>query len=183
MPTEIKDVKIIQPDVFRDSRGFFLESYSERKFENLLGISCPFVQDNHSRSVKNVLRGLHYQMENPQGKLVRVTRGEVFDVAVDMRKDSLTFGKWIGMTLSEENHHMAWVPPGFAHGFLVLSEVADVLYKVTSFYHPSSDRSMLWNDPEIAISWPLQTAPLLSEKDAKGALFKNAEYFRSPLFD
>lgn len=165
--TQIEDVKIIRPKVFADARGFFLESYHQKSLESLLG-DLVFVQDNHSRSSQHVLRGLHYQLQNPQGKLVRVSRGSIFDVAVDIRHSSPTFGKWVGMVLSEENMEMAWIPPGFAHGFLTLSETADVLYKVTSFYDAPSDRSLLWNDPNIGIQWPIKEAPLLSEKDACG---------------
>lgn len=165
--TEIPDVKLFKPKVFGDARGFFLESYNDRIFTELLGKSVRFVQDNHSRSAKNVLRGLHFQKEHPQGKLVRVVSGEVFDVAVDLRKGSPTYKKWVGMVLSENNHTSAWIPPGFAHGFLVLSDRADLLYKVTDFYHQPSDRSLIWNDPEIGIKWPLQEVPLLSDKDAK----------------
>lgn len=165
--TAIPDVKIILPKVFQDPRGFFLESYHEQKLASIIGEDVRFVQDNHSRSCKNVLRGLHFQEENPQGKLVRVTSGSVYDVAVDLRRESPTFLKWVGMHLSSENFHMAWIPQGFAHGFLVLSDSADLLYKVTSYYHPASDRSLLWNDPEIGIEWPIQGKPLLSEKDAE----------------
>ena len=165
--TEIADVKILQPKVFKDARGFFLESFNQKVFEETLGLKGEFVQDNHSRSCKNVLRGLHFQIEQPQGKLVRVSSGAIFDVAVDLREESPTYLKWTGMLLSEENYRMAWIPPGFAHGFLVLSEQADVQYKVTTYYHPASDRSLLWNDPEIGIEWPLEGAPLLSDKDAK----------------
>lgn len=163
--TEIPDVKIFIPKVFGDARGFFLESFNERIFSELLGEKWTFVQDNHSRSEKNVLRGLHFQVDHPQGKLVRVVTGEVFDVAVDLRRESPTYKKWVGMLLSERNHHMAWIPPGFAHGFLVLSDQADLLYKVTDFYHQPSDRALIWNDPEINIQWPLQGEPLLSAKD------------------
>lgn len=165
--TEIADVKILQPKVFKDARGFFLESFNQKVFEEALGLKGEFVQDNHSHSCKNVLRGLHFQIEQPQGKLVRVSSGAIFDVAVDLREESPTYLKWTGMLLSEENYRMAWIPPGFAHGFLVLSEQADVQYKVTTYYHPASDRSLLWNDPEIGIEWPLEGAPLLSDKDAK----------------
>lgn len=165
--TSIPDVKLLQPRVFKDPRGFFLESFNQRVMEEALGLELSFVQDNHSRSSKNVLRGLHFQLHEPQGKLVRVASGEIFDVAVDLREDSPTFLKWTGMILSEANFRMAWIPPGFAHGFLVLSETADLLYKVTTYYHPATDRSLLWNDPEIAIEWPLKEPPLLSDKDAK----------------
>lgn len=170
--TDIPDVKLIAPKVFGDARGFFLESFREDRFADLIGEKVHFVQDNHSRSAKNVLRGLHYQEVNPQGKLVRVTSGSVYDVAVDLRKDSPTYLQWTGMTLSAENFRIAWIPPGFAHGFLVLSDSADLLYKVTTYYHPQSDRSLLWNDPDLAIQWPLQGAPLLSEKDAKAKTLK-----------
>jgi dTDP-4-dehydrorhamnose 3,5-epimerase len=179
IPTCLNGVLILAPKVFSDDRGFFLESYHQTRVNDLLGIKHAFVQDNHSRSVKNVLRGLHYQVNFPQGKLVRVTRGEIFDVAVDLRKNSPSFGKWAGMVLSEQNHHMAWIPPGFAHGFLVLSDVADVLYKATAFYDPASDRSLFWNDLEIGIRWPLREGaiPILSEKDRKGRLLKEADCF------
>lgn len=179
--TEIPDVKLIEPKVFKDERGFFLESFHEERFSRLIGKEVRFVQDNHSRSAKNILRGLHFQLEQPQGKLVRVPSGTVYDVAVDLRKDSPTYLKWTGMVLSGENFRMAWIPPGFAHGFLVLSESADLLYKVTQYYHPSSDRSLLWNDSEIGIEWPLQGAPLLSEKDAKAKTWRELELeFRDP---
>jgi len=175
--TDLPDVNLLEPKVFQDARGFFLESYNQRLLQDLLGISDSFVQDNHSSSQKHVLRGLHYQLNNPQGKLVRVIIGEIFDVAVDLRRNSPTFGKWAGFHLSAENKKMVWIPPGFAHGFLALTEQADVMYKVTSFYDQSSDRSMLWNDPDLAIDWPLSTSPLLSPKDAQGKLFREAEVF------
>lgn len=175
--TELPGVILIRPKIFEDARGFFYESYNKDVFENKLGIKDSFFQDNHSRSIKNVLRGLHYQLEQPQGKLVRVGRGEVFDVAVDMRRSSPNFGKWVGMHLSEENRLMAWIPPGFAHGFLTLSNEADVLYKATAPYHKESDRSMLWSDPEIGIKWPINGTPLLSDKDAAGKLFQDADCF------
>lgn len=174
--TKIEEVKIIRPKVFADERGFFLESYHQQKLESLLG-DLVFVQDNHSRSVQHVLRGLHYQLHQPQGKLVRVSRGAIFDVAVDIRSSSPTFGKWVGMTLSDENKEMAWIPPGFAHGFLTLSETADVLYKTTTFYHAPSDRSLLWNDPALAIDWPLNGSPLLSDKDARAKCLVECELF------
>ena len=161
--TALPGVLIIEPKVFGDSRGFFLESYHEQKFKEA-GITLPFVQDNHSRSEKGVLRGLHYQLTFPQGKLIRVTRGEVFDVAVDIRHGSPTFGKWFSTVLSEENHRQVYVPPGFAHGFCVLSETADFLYKCTDFYHPEDEAGILWNDPDLGIHWPIAT-PTLSEKD------------------
>ena len=165
IPTAIPDVLILEPKVFGDSRGFFFESYNEKVFREATGVTAHFVQDNHSRSARGVLRGLHYQIEQPQGKLVRCTQGEVFDVAVDIRRDSPTFGQWVGEILSEENKRQMWIPPGLAHGFLVLSDSADVLYKTTEYYAPQHERAILWNDPELAIAWPLQTAPLLSEKD------------------
>lgn len=174
--TKIEEVKIIRPKVFADERGFFLESYHQQKLESLLG-NLVFVQDNHSRSVQHVLRGLHYQLYQPQGKLVRVSRGAIFDVAVDIRSSSPTFGKWVGMTLSDENKEMAWIPPGFAHGFLTLSETADVLYKTTTFYDAPSDRSLLWNDPALAIDWPLNGSPLLSDKDARAKRIVECELF------
>lgn len=173
--TVIPDVKILEPRVFGDDRGFFMESYNQKNISEI-GINEQFVQDNHSRSGKNVLRGLHYQIQNPQGKLVRVTQGEVFDVAVDLRLSSPTFGKWVSVILSEENKKMLWIPPGFAHGFMVLSEKADFLYKTTSFYDAPSDRCILWNDPDLNIKWPVVN-PILSPKDSQGKSFKQAEYF------
>lgn len=176
--TDLPEVLILEPKIFKDDRGFFLESYQQRQFEEITGISEPFVQDNHSHSIQNVLRGLHYQMNNPQGKLVRVVSGEIFDVAVDIRQHSPTFGKWVGVNLSASNFRMLWVPPGFAHGFLVLSAEADVLYKVTTFYDQPSDRSLIWNDPDLAISWPLRgRTPLLSAKDAAAATLKKADLY------
>ena len=175
--TELPGVILIRPKIFEDPRGFFFESYNKDVFEKVIGIKESFFQDNHSRSIKNVLRGLHYQLEHSQGKLVRVGKGEIFDVAVDMRRSSPHFGKWVGMHLSEENRLMAWIPAGFAHGFLTLSDEADVLYKASAPYHKESDRSLLWNDPEIGIKWPIHEAPLLSEKDAAGKLFKDADCF------
>lgn len=175
--TGINEVKLLEPKIFQDDRGFFLESYNEKLLKELLGIETPFVQDNHSSSIKNVLRGLHYQIRQPQGKLVRVVSGEIFDVAVDLRKASPTFGEWTGFHLSAKNKLMAWIPPGFAHGFLSLSDQADVLYKVTAFYDPTSDRSLLWNDSEINIQWPLAGSPLLSQKDADGKRFREAEVY------
>lgn len=175
--TAIKDLLIIEPKVFGDDRGFFFESYNQRNFAALIGRDVTFVQDNHSRSVKNVLRGLHYQIQHPQGKLVRVVHGAVLDVAVDIRKSSPTFGQHVAMALSAENKCMMWIPEGFAHGFVVLSETAEFLYKTTDYYHPEHERSLLWNDPALAIDWKLQTAPALSGKDAQGKLLKDAEYF------
>lgn len=176
--TAIPDVVLIHPRVFGDARGFFLESWEERKFANA-GITARFVQDNHSRSVHRTLRGLHYQIEHTQGKLVRVVRGAIFDVAVDIRRSSPTFGRWVGVELSEENHHILWVPPGLAHGFLVLSDSADFLYRCTDFYSPRHERAIAWDDPDLAIHWPLPpgTTPLLSPKDAAAVRFREAEYF------
>ena len=168
-PTAIPDVLIFEPKVFGDARGFFLESFNEKAFCQAVGAVVSFKQDNHSRSRKGVLRGLHYQVQQPQGKLVRVVRGAVFDVAVDIRKSSPTFGKWTGIELTEENHHQLWIPPGLAHGFLVLSDSADFLYKTTEYYAPEHERSIAWNDPAIGISWPLAGAPLLSAKDENAA--------------
>ena len=171
-PTAIADVLIIEPKVFGDARGFFYESFNQQAFDKATGAHHQFVQDNHSRSTKGVLRGLHYQIEQPQGKLVRVARGAVFDVAVDIRKSSPTFGKWVGVELSEENHRQLWVPPGFAHGFLVLSGTADFLYKTTDYYAPEHERCIAWNDPAIGIQWPLALhgidQPILSVKDLQG---------------
>ena len=175
--TEIPDVVILEPQVYGDERGFFYESYNEKAFIEKTGFTTVFVQDNHSRSVQNVLRGLHYQIDQPQGKLVRAVVGEVFDVAVDIRKSSPTFGNWVSCHLSAENKRQIWVPPGFAHGFLVISEVAEFLYKTTDYYAPQAERCILWNDPHLAISWPLQAQPILSGKDRAGKRFKEAEVF------
>ena len=175
--TAIPDVLIIEPKVFGDARGFFYESFNGRAFDEAVGRHVEFVQDNHSRSSKGVLRGLHYQIQQPQGKLVRVARGAVFDVAVDVRKSSPTFGKWVGVELSEDNHRQLWVPPGFAHGFLVLSEAADFLYKTTDYYAPEFERCIRWDDPELAITWPLSDVPQLSAKDAAGQRLQTAEVF------
>lgn len=175
--TPIPDLLILEPKVFGDARGFFFESYNENAFHSATGLRPNFVQDNHSRSAKGVLRGLHYQIQQPQGKLVRVTEGEVFDVAVDIRKSSPTFGQWFGAHLSAESRRMMWVPAGFAHGFLVLSEFAEFLYKTTDFYAPEHERSITWNDPAIGVQWPLQGAPLLSAKDQQASLIKDAELF------
>jgi dTDP-4-dehydrorhamnose 3,5-epimerase len=176
--TAIADVVLIRPKVFGDERGFFLESWEARKFA-AAGLDLKFVQDNHSRSTRHTLRGLHYQIEQPQGKLVRVVSGAVFDVAVDIRRSSPTFGRSVGVVLSEENHCMLWVPPGFAHGFLVLSESADFLYRVTDFWAPQHERAILWNDAKLAVDWPLPAgvSPLLSTKDAAATRFENAEYY------
>ena len=175
--TEIPDVLIVEPKVFGDSRGFFFESFNQRQFEQLTGIVPSFVQDNHSRSARGVLRGLHYQIHQPQGKLVRVIAGEVFDVCVDMRRSSLTFGKAVYVTLSADNHRQLWIPPGFAHGFLVTSESADFTYKTTDYYAPEHERAVLWNDPALAIAWPLQGEPLLSAKDKAGIPLAQAETY------
>jgi len=175
--TRIPDVLIIEPKAFGDARGFFFESYNQRELRQAAGVDALFVQDNYSRSIKGVLRGLHYQVRQPQGKLVRVTVGEVFDVVVDLRKSSPAFGKWTGIYLSAENKRMVWIPPGLAHGFLVLSEAAEFLYKTTDYYAAEHERCIIWNDPELAIDWPLQCSPLLSEKDLRGVPFREAEVF------
>ena len=177
IPTAIPDVLIIEPKVFGDERGFFFESYNQKLWEEKTGLKTCFVQDNHSRSGKNVLRGLHYQIKQPQGKLVRVISGKVFDVAVDIRRASPTFGKWVGETLSAENKRQLWVPPGFAHGFLVLSDTAEFLYKTTDYWAPEYERSIIWNDPDLAIAWPLDGMPILARKDSEGKLFKEAEVY------
>ena len=176
--TDLPDVLIIEPKVFGDARGFFYESFNARAFAEATGLQVTFVQDNHSRSAKNVLRGLHYQIKQPQGKLVRVTTGEVFDVAVDLRKSSPTFGKWAGALLSAENKRMLWVPEGFAHGFFVLSESADFLYKTTDYYAPEHERCVVWNDPGIGIRWPLSGEPILAAKDLAGKRLQDAEVFQ-----
>ncbi len=173
----IPDVVLIEPKVFGDDRGFFFESFNQAQFDAAIGYSVSFVQDNHSRSAKNVLRGLHYQIRQPQGKLVRVVLGEVFDVAVDIRKSSPTFGQWVGEHLSAENKKQLWVPEGFAHGFVTLSESAEFLYKTTNYYSPEHERAILWNDNDIGIQWPISGTPLLSGKDAKASTFRDAEYF------
>jgi dTDP-4-dehydrorhamnose 3,5-epimerase len=175
--TKIPEVLQLEPKVFADDRGFFFEAYNDRKFAQETGIVANFVQDNHSCSKQNVLRGLHYQIQQPQGKLVRAIVGTIFDVAVDIRKSSTTFGKWVGYELSAENKRLLWIPPGFAHGFLVLSEVAEVLYKATDYYAPQSDRTILWNDPDLAIDWPLSASPILSAKDQAGKYLRTAEVF------
>lgn len=179
VPTSIADVLIIEPKVFGDDRGFFFESFNERRFQEAIGApaSLRFVQDNHSKSAKNVLRGLHYQIRQPQGKLVRVVAGEVFDVAVDIRRSSPTFGKWVGVVLSAENKRQMWVPEGFAHGFAVISESAEFLYKTTDYWAPEYERSIAWNDPAIGIEWPLSEAPVLSGKDRNAVLLSDAEVF------
>ena len=177
-PTAIADVLIIEPKVFGDDRGFFYESFNQKAFNKATGLNLNFVQDNHSRSVRGVLRGLHYQIQQPQGKLVRVVRGSVFDVAVDIRTDSPTFGKWAGMELSENNHRQLWIPAGFAHGFMVTSDSAEFLYKTTDYYSPEHERCIAWNDPAIGIEWPAATThPSLSAKDQQGLALHHAETF------
>lgn len=176
-PTQIPDVLIIEPKVFGDERGFFYESFNHRKFSDAVGRSVDFVQDNHSRSTKNVLRGLHYQIQQPQGKLVRVVQGTVFDVAVDIRRNSPTFGKNVTVELSDDNKRMLWVPEGFAHGFLVTSNTAEVLYKTTDYWAPEFERSIVWNDSTIDIRWPTENMPTLSPKDEVGKLLDQAELF------
>jgi dTDP-4-dehydrorhamnose 3,5-epimerase len=175
--TEIPDVVIVEPKVFGDDRGFFFESFNAKAFEEATGVTRTFVQDNHSRSSRNVLRGLHYQIQHPQGKLVRVVAGEVFDVAVDLRKSSPTFGRWVGVTLSAQNKRQLWVPEGFAHGFVVTSESAEFLYKTTDYWFPEHERSLLWSDPDLKIQWPLESAPLLAAKDASGKRITDADVF------
>ena len=172
----IADVLLLEPKVFSDERGFFMETWNARSFANL-GINAHFVQDNHSRSSKNVLRGLHYQISQPQGKLVRATVGEIWDVAVDLRRGSKSFGRWIAATLSAESHRMLWVPAGFAHGFITLSDYAEVQYKTTDYYAPAHERTLLWNDPALGISWPLAGAPMLADKDRRGTPLASAETF------
>jgi dTDP-4-dehydrorhamnose 3,5-epimerase len=176
-PTAIPEVLLVEPRVFGDARGFFFESFNQRAFQEASGLNVEFVQDNHSRSSQGVLRGLHYQIEQPQGKLVRVVRGRVFDVAVDLRRSAATFGRWVGLELSEDSHQQLWIPPGFAHGFMVLSESADFLYKTTHYYAPEHERCVAWNDPQLGIAWPTSLAPRLSAKDAAGQPFEQAEYF------
>jgi dTDP-4-dehydrorhamnose 3,5-epimerase len=175
-PTSIPEVLLLEPRVFGDDRGFFYESWNKRTFAEL-GIAADFVQDNHSKSQKNVLRGLHYQIEQAQGKLVRVTAGAVYDVAVDLRRSSPTFGQWVGFTLSAEDKRLAWIPPGFAHGFCVTSDSAEFLYKTTDFYSPAHERTLLWNDPQLSIPWPLTGEPLLAAKDKTGTPLAQAETF------
>jgi dTDP-4-dehydrorhamnose 3,5-epimerase len=175
--TAIPEVLIFEPAVYGDDRGFFMESFNASVFREQTGLDREFVQDNHSRSTRGVLRGLHYQVKQPQGKLVRVTSGAVFDVAVDIRKSSPTFGQWVGVELSEENKRQLWVPEGFAHGFLVTSDTADFLYKTTDYWYPEHERSIVWNDPAIGITWPIQDAPTLADKDAKAPLLAEAQIF------
>jgi dTDP-4-dehydrorhamnose 3,5-epimerase len=176
-PTAIPDVLVLTPKVFGDARGFFFESFNARDFAQATGVDAQFVQDNHSKSAKGVLRGLHYQIEHAQGKLVRVVQGRVFDVVVDVRKSSPTFGRWVGVELSAENFQQMWVPPGLAHGFVVLSESAEFLYKTTDYWYPEHERSLLWNDPAIGVEWPIDGEPLLAAKDQAGKLLAQAELF------
>jgi dTDP-4-dehydrorhamnose 3,5-epimerase len=175
--TRLPEVLILEPKVFGDARGFFFESFNARDFAQCTGLDVPFVQDNHSKSAKGVLRGLHYQIQHPQGKLVRVTQGEVFDVAVDLRRSSPNFGKWEGVVLSADNKRQLWVPPGFAHGFVVLSDTAEFLYKTTDYYHPEFERSLLWCDPTVGIQWPVGNPPLLAGKDAAAPTMEQADLF------
>lgn len=177
MPTAIPEVVVLEPKVFGDDRGFFFESFNATAFEKATSLKKEFVQDNHSKSTKNVLRGLHYQIQNPQGKLVRVVQGDVFDVAVDIRKSSKTFGQWVGVHLSADNKKQVWVPEGFAHGFLVLSETAEFLYKTTDYYSPEYERSLLWSDPALGILWPITGEPKLAAKDVAGKRLSEAEVF------
>ena len=178
-PTSIADVLVIEPKVFSDSRGFFFESFNQQEFNAATGTNFSFVQDNHSRSSHGVLRGLHYQLGRPQGKLVRVVRGSVYDVAVDIRPLSSTFGKWIGIELNAEENRLLWVPPGLAHGFLVLSESADCLYKTTDYYFPHLEQCICWDDPQLGIDWPMKNRPKLSVKDNTGNAFKNAQLYET----
>jgi len=173
--TRIPDVLLLEPKVFGDERGFFFESFNQRVFAEVTGLNVAFVQDNHSRSARNVLRGLHYQVEQAQGKLVRVVAGAVFDVAVDIRPDSKTYGQWVGEILSGENKRQLWVPPGLAHGFVVLSDFAEFLYKTTDYYAPEHERCIAWNDPDLAIDWPIEGVPTLSAKDAAGKAFRTPD--------
>jgi dTDP-4-dehydrorhamnose 3,5-epimerase len=177
VPTALPGVVLLEPRVFGDERGFFFESYNRRSFSEATGLDIDFVQDNHSRSARNVLRGIHYQIRQPQGKLVRVVAGSVFDVAVDLRRSSPTFGKWAGFTLTAESKRMAWIPPGFGHAFLVTSDYAEFLYKATDYYAPQHERSLLWNDPQVGIAWPLEGEPLLAEKDRQAARLSVAELY------
>jgi dTDP-4-dehydrorhamnose 3,5-epimerase len=176
-PTEIPDVLILEPRVHQDERGFFLESYNRRSFKQATGLDVQFVQDNTSFSVRNVLRGLHYQIRQPQAKLIQVFAGEIFDVAVDLRRSSPTFGKWTGATITGGGHRMMWIPEGFAHGYIVLSEHAIVFYKTTDFYAPEHERTILWSDPELGVRWPLEAQPIVSEKDRRAAPFASAQLF------
>ena len=177
VPTELPEVLILEPKVYADARGFFFESFNQRDFEKATGLNVTFVQDNHTRSAQGVLRGLHYQIQHPQGKLVRVIEGEVFDVTVDMRRTSPTFGKWAGVTLSANNKRQLWIPPGFAHGFVVTSASAEFLYKTTDYWYPEHERSLLWSDPQLGVRWPLSDVPILAAKDAAGKPFTEAETY------
>ncbi|PCJ83915.1 MAG: dTDP-4-dehydrorhamnose 3,5-epimerase [Thiotrichaceae bacterium] len=177
IPTKIPEVLMIEPKVYGDDRGFFFESFNKKVFENLTGMKADFVQDNHSKSTKGVLRGLHYQIKQPQGKLVRVINGEVYDIAVDLRKTSSTFGQWVGTILSVDNNRQLWIPKGFAHGFVTLSESAEFLYKATDYYAPTYERCICWNDEDLAIDWHYNGYPLVSDKDAQGLTFKQADVF------
>jgi dTDP-4-dehydrorhamnose 3,5-epimerase len=181
--TSIPDVLILEPKVFGDGRGFFFESFNQQNFQKLTGIKVNFVQDNHSKSANKVLRGLHYQIEHAQGKLVRVTAGEVFDVSVDVRRHSATFGKWVGVVLSSENKRQLWIPPGFAHGFLVMRDDTEYLYKTTDYYSPQHERCICWDDPAIGIEWPISQAPILSGKDQLGVALLEAEVFEAKLYE
>jgi dTDP-4-dehydrorhamnose 3,5-epimerase len=176
-PTAIPEVLVLEPQVFGDERGFFFESYNARRFEEATGVAANFVQDNHSRSARGVLRGLHYQIRQPQGKLVRVLQGAIYDVVVDLRRSSPFFGRWVGVELSADNRHQLWIPPGFAHGFVVTSDSAECAYKTTDYWAPEHERSLLWNDPALAIAWPLDGEPMLSGKDSVGKLLADAESF------
>ncbi len=175
--TDNPDILILEPKIFEDARGFFYESFNEKYFSEELGIKYHFVQDNHSRSSQSILRGLHYQIQHPQGKLVRVVMGEIYDVAVDLRRYSPNFGKWVGTHLNTENKRIFWIPPGFAHGFLTLSSYAEVVYKTTDFYQPAFERTILWNDPKLGINWPIENEPILSKKDQAGQYLQDAEIF------
>jgi len=175
--TALQDALLIEPEVHRDDRGYFLETWNAREFAKHTGVSATFVQDNHAHSAHNVLRGLHYQIRQPQGKLVRVISGEVFDVTVDLRKSSLTFGRWMSVSLSADNKRMLWIPEGFAHGYLTLSESSDLLYKTTAYYDSASERCIAWNDPDLGIQWPLNAEPVLAARDRSGTAFRNAELF------
>jgi dTDP-4-dehydrorhamnose 3,5-epimerase len=176
-PTAIPEVLILEPKVFGDNRGFFFESFNQRDFQKITGLDAQFVQDNHSKSSKGVLRGMHYQIQHPQGKLVRVTQGSVFDVAVDLRQTSTNFGKWVGVELSAENKKQLWVPPGFAHGFVVTSDSADFLYKTTDYWYPEHERSLIWSDVSVGIQWPLDCQPQLAAKDATAKILQDADLF------
>lgn len=176
-PTTLSEVLILEPKVFGDDRGFFFESFNQRDFEQATGLDVHFVQDNHSKSSQGVLRGLHYQIQHPQGKLVRVTQGSVFDVVVNLRRSSPSFGKWVGVELSADNKRQLWVPPGFAHGFLVISQSAEFMYKTTDYWYPEHERSLLWCDPTLGVQWPVGATPTLANKDATGKLFSEADYF------